>query len=297
MGQVRIGEGEGQKTKIILNVLVCAVALYGISTKDFAQHKTSAFENVMIDFFAPIQKSVTFVQTSFNSIFENYIANVNASKENEALKMKLSEMNSKIFSFSEMELENVRLKKLLDFGEELPYKKILAQVVARDASSDFRVLRINKGLKDGLKLQSTVVTGEGLVGFVYRLTDQFADILTILDPNNRVDALVKRVRAHGIVEGDSDRQCLMKYVKRTEPIILNDEILTSGLGNLYPKGILIGKVSRIERESYGMTQDVAISPSVNFGKLEEVIVLVSEGDEKKDLEWNALDSNSEEKDK
>lgn len=292
---MRIGEGEGQKTKIILNILVCAMALYRVSTRDFTRQETSAFENIMVDFFAPMQKSVTFVQNSFTSVFDDYIANVNASKENSRLTMKLSDLEGRIFSFKEIELENKRLKKLLEFGEELPYKKVLAQVVARDASSDFKVLRINKGLSDGLKLQSTVVTGAGLVGFVYRLTDHFADILTILDPNNRVDSLVKRIRAHGIIEGDSDHLCVMKYVNRTEPIILNDEVLTSGLGNLYPKGILIGKVSRIERESYGMTQDILISPAVNFGKLEEVIVLISDGDKKKDLEWEALDGNSGEK--
>ena len=251
----------------------------------------------MVDFFAPMQKSVTFVHNSFTSVFDDYIANVNASKQNSNLNMKISDLESRIFGYKEIELENKRLKKLLDFGQELPYKKVLAQIVARDASSDFRVLRVNKGLKDGLKLQSTVVTGAGLVGFVYRLTDHFADILTILDPNNRVDSLIKRIRAHGIVEGDSNRRCLMKYVNRTEPIILNDEVLTSGLGNLYPKGILIGKISKIERESYGMTQDVRISPSVDFGKLEEVIVLVSESDKKKDLEWEALDNNAEEKGK
>ena len=297
MGQVRFGEGEGQKIKVILNILVCAIALYRVSTRDFEKQETSAFENIMIDFFAPMQKSVTFVHNSFNSVFDNYIANVNASKENAKLQMVMSDLKSQIFSYKEMELENIRLKGLLDFGEDLPYKKVLAQVVARDASSDFRVLRINKGLSDGLKLQATVVTGSGLVGFVYRLTDHFADVLTILDPNNRVDSLVKRIRAHGIIEGDSDQRCLMKYVNRTEPIILNDEVLTSGLGNLYPKGILIGKVSKIERQSYGMTQEIEISPVVNFGKLEEVIVLVSEGDKKKDLEWEALDSNAEEKNK
>ncbi|WP_164848328.1 rod shape-determining protein MreC [Halobacteriovorax sp. HLS] len=294
---MRFGEGEGQKIKVILNILVCAIALYRVSTRDFEKQETSAFENIMIDFFAPMQKSVTFVHNSFNSVFDNYIANVNASKENAKLQMVMSDLKSQIFSYKEMELENIRLKGLLDFGEDLPYKKVLAQVVARDASSDFRVLRINKGLSDGLKLQATVVTGSGLVGFVYRLTDHFADVLTILDPNNRVDSLVKRIRAHGIIEGDSDLRCLMKYVNRTEPIILNDEVLTSGLGNLYPKGILIGKVSKIERQSYGMTQEIEISPVVNFGKLEEVIVLVSEGDKKKDLEWEALDSNAEEKNK
>jgi rod shape-determining protein MreC len=184
--------------------------------------------------------------------------------------------------------ENKRLKGLLRFGEEIPRKKILAQIVGWDAASDFKVLRINKGLKDGIQLQSTVITSQGLVGYIYRLTNSFSDIITILDSNNRVDGIVQRTRSHGIVEGFSGRTCQMKYVKRAEPIILNDLVLTSGLGNIYPKGLKVGSISHIERESFGITQQVEITPAVDFGRLEEVVVLVVEGDEQRRRELETL---------
>ena len=105
------------------------------------------------------------------------------------------------------------------------------------------------------------------------------------------------MRAHGIVEGYNSEKSIMKYVSRAEPIILGDVVITSGLGNIYPKGIRVGKVSRIERESYGITQNVEITPAVDFGRLEEVVILVAEGDEQKKREWEALDQMDEDSEK
>ena len=114
----------------------------------------------------------------------------------------------------------------------------------------------------------------GLVGYVYRLTPNYADILTILDQNNRVDSIVARTRTHGIVEGISEFKCRLKYVNRTEKVEVGDEIITAGLGNIYPKGIKVGKITQIDKENYGITQSIVVTPSVNFHKLEEVVVLI-----------------------
>ena len=114
----------------------------------------------------------------------------------------------------------------------------------------------------------------GLVGYVYRLTPNYADILTILDQNNRVDSIVARTRTHGIVEGISEFKCRLKYVNRTERVEVGDEIITAGLGNIYPKGIKVGKITKIDKENYGITQSIVVTPSVNFHKLEEVVVLI-----------------------
>lgn len=286
---MKLVEAEGQKLKVCLNIIVLALSLYGVSSRNLTYKESSSFENLMVETFAPMQRSITYLRNQVSSFFENYVANVSASKENFILVKKIGELEENIFSFEQMTKENIRLKQLLAFGEEIQRKKVLAQVVAKDASSDYQVLRINKGMKEGLTLQSTVVTSEGLVGYVYRLTDHFADVLTIIDSNNRVDGMVERIRSHGIIEGDSDDRAIMKYVARTEPIILNDLVLTSGFGNIYPKGIRIGKVSRIERESYGITQSIEINPSVNFSRLEEVVVLVASDNSARKLEWQALD--------
>lgn len=282
-----------QRLKVGIHIIVMALSLFVIARRDTAHQKTSMFENLMVDAFAPTQRSVFFLKDRISSFFTHYTLNVNASKENVQLDKKIKELENKIFIYDEVARENRRLKALLKFGEEIGKDKVLAQIVAWDASSDFKVLRVNKGSRDGIKLQSPVVTSEGLVGYVFKLTKHFAEIITILDPNNRVDAIVQRIRSHGIIEGYSKGRCVMKYVTRTEPVILNDLILTSGLGNIYPKGLKVGYVSRIEKESYGITQHIEINPSVNFGRLEEVIILVSKNKQTAIKEWKQLDASYE----
>jgi rod shape-determining protein MreC len=215
--------------------------------------------------------------------------NLNASRDNKKLQVKISELQNEIFTIQEQVKESKRILDLVNFGEQVTRKKIIARVVSWDSADDYKVVRINRGLRDGIKLQSVVTSHEGLVGYVYRLTDNYADVLTILDANNRVDSVVERLRSHGILEGYSRGKCIMKYVNRTEPIILNDIVLTAGLGNVYPKGMKIGYISRIERESYGSTQHLEVTPLVNFSKLEEVIVFIQDEEEHKQAEWKALD--------
>ena len=288
---------EGRRLKLIINIVVIIVSFWSVSTKDMKVYQSSAFDSMMIDSIAaPLQRTITFIHGNFSSFFEHYLTNVNASKENTSLKLQIDELNNLLFGAKELERENIRLKNLLQFGEQISRKQILARIVAWDASTDYKVIRVNKGAKDGVRLQSTVVTAKGLVGYVYRLTDHFSDILTILDSNNRIDAIVGRTRSHGIVEGHIKGRCYMKYVNRTDPISLGDTVLTSGLGNVYPKGIRIGVIGRIERESFGITQDVEIIPAVDLGKLEEVVILASTEDQlEKSKEWKALDEHVGEK--
>jgi rod shape-determining protein MreC len=289
VNQLRLPDSEERRTKIVINSVILAIALYGMSQRDYVFQKTSIAERVIIDLMAPVQSLTTGVQEGISSYIEHYVANLNASKENKTLKTKISDLQNEVFSYQEAIKESDRLRELINYGDQLERKKIVARVVSWDSADDYKVVRINKGLKNGIKLQSVVTSAEGLVGYVYRLTDHFADVITILDANNRVDGVVERLRSHGIVEGYSRGRCIMKYVNRTEPIILNDTVLTAGLGNVYPKGLKIGYISRIERESYGITQHVEITPLVNFSKLEEVLVLVHEEEEHKQLEWRALD--------
>lgn len=290
---MRLSDSEERKTKIVINSIILAISLYGMSQRDYVFQKTSIAERVIIDLMAPVQSFVTGIQEGMSSYVEHYVANLNASKENKVLKNKISDLQNEVFNYQEAVKESDRLRELINYGEQLERKKIVARVVSWDSADDYKVIRINKGVKHGVKLHSVVVSAEGLVGYVYRLTAHFADVITILDANNRVDGVVERLRSHGVVEGYSRGRCIMKYVNRTEPIILNDIVLTAGLGNVYPKGLKIGYISRIERESYGITQHVEITPIVNFSKLEEVLVLVQEQEEDKQLEWKALDQEPE----
>ena len=281
------------RSKIIINTVVILLSLFSYTRRDDVLQQTSAFDNLLVDTFAPLQKAMTFIQTSIQDVLGHYIANVGASKNNVMLKKQVEEYKSQLFTMDELSRENERLKELLKFSSDLTLNRVLAQVIAWDASSDLKVLRINKGLKQGLRLQDPVITAQGLVGYIYRITGHFADVLTILDPNNRVDILVERTRSNGVLEGYSSSSAILKYISRTEPVILGDILMSSGLGNVYPKGIRVGTISRIERESYGITQYIEVTPSVDFGKLEEVVVLTGQFNSQKLKEIDALENQDD----
>lgn len=262
------------KWKLVNNLIVVVLALWGIATHSYNIKQVSMFESFLIEAFAPIQRGTMSMKEKITYMFDHYLLIVNTSKKNEELTSKVSTLENKIFQLNEVEKENMRLKQLLQFGKEIPREKVLAQIVSWDSSNEFKVLRINKGRNHGLRNMSPVITMDGLVGYVYRLSANYADILTILDQNNRVDSIVARTRSHGIVEGIGEFQCRLKYVTRTELVEVGDEVITAGLGNVYPKGIKVGSITKIDKESYGITQSIEIEPSVNFHKLEEVVVLV-----------------------
>lgn len=262
------------RLKVALHVLVISISLVGIIKRDRVYSETSYFERVIIDSLAPIQSSIFFVKDRTKSFVNNYIYLVNVKKNSQKLQNQISELENQIFQLQELKKENQRLKSLLKFGEELSFERVLARVIGWDSNNSIKVLRINRGKVHGLKEKYTVISAKGLVGYVYRVSDDFADVITILHQDNRVDAIVTRTRSHGIVEGYSNGKGIMKYVTRSEPIAINDQVMTSGLGNIYPKGLKVGTISKIEKESYGITQLVEINPSVDFRRIEEVIVLL-----------------------
>lgn len=265
---------EQSRSKVLNYFIVIIISIVGIYRQDFTLQKTTMFEQLMVQIFAPLQSGTTSVKRNVSTFIDNYFKLVDTNRQNDEYRKIIKDLNSRIFQLENVRLENSRLKALLQFGKEIPKEKVLAQVIAWDASNEFKVLRINKGESDGIQLRSPVITSNGLVGYVVRIYSNYADVLTILDQNNRVDAIVRRTRSHGVVEGVSEFKCRMKYVVRTEPVVVDDVIVTAGLGNIYPKGIKVGTITEIEKQSYGLTQSIQVTPSVDFHRLEEVVVLL-----------------------
>ncbi len=269
---------DSSRWKLVNNIIVGILALWGVAQHKYSVKDVSLFESFLIEAFAPIQRGTLSMKERVVQMVDHYLLIVDTSKNNVVLRKNVSELKNTIFSLEEVQKENERLKKLLQFGKEIPRKKVLAQIVSWDSSSEFKVLRINKGSSDGVKLMSPVITMDGLIGYIYRSSQHYSDILTILDQNNRVDSIISSTRSHGIVEGFSGFKCHLKYVNRTEEVTIGDDVITAGLGDIYPKGIKIGKITKVDKESYGITQSIEVTPSVNFHKLEEVVVLIQTAD-------------------
>ncbi|MCM2350681.1 MAG: rod shape-determining protein MreC [Bacteriovoracaceae bacterium] len=265
---------ESSKTKIVSNFIVGILAVYGISQKQFKLDEPSLFQQIVTEVISPVQEGFTSSKESVSSLWENYLLIVNTSKENNVLKKQISRLESDLTSMEEMRKENFRLKRLLNYSDELSHQRVMAQVVGWDSANEFKVIRLNKGTRHGIKTMSPVITDHGLVGYVYRATENYSDVLTILDQNNRVDIVIERTRTHGIVEGVFNFKCALKYIMRNESVEVGDKLITAGVGGIYPKGIKVGMITDISKENFGMTLSIEVAPSVDFDKLEEVLVLI-----------------------
>lgn len=281
---MKLPEGEVGKQRLLHFFIVFAISLWGTIkfNIDYSKNSKTLFQRLAIETLAPIQKGIVNSQNVFQKIFNNYLYLVSTRVENDELKKNVLELEQKLFQMNSVQAENQRLKSLLKFGEEIKYEKILAQVIGWDSSGEIYSLRINKGSDDGIKDNSTVINSMGLVGMITNVTSNYSDITTVLDFNNKVDVLVESSRTYGILQGFGKRMCRLKYVTNTEAIEIDDVLVTSGFGARYPKGIKVGKVTKVIANEYELTQKIEVSPSVNFSKVEEVIVLTREFESKEE---------------
>jgi rod shape-determining protein MreC len=231
------------------------------------------FDRAAVTVSAPVQGAISWMIDMSWGVAEDYLLLLNVRQNNSDLSYENRQLQNEIANLQEMARENERLRKVVEFGLEIPGKKIVARVIAQDVSSEFRVIRLDKGSNEGIEKGMAVVTPEGIVGRVLRVTGRYSDVLTLLDSSSAIDALSQRSRARGVIEGISESLLAFKYLRRTDDIEVGDMVVSSGIGGLFPKGLAVGKVSRVERKSYGITQTVEVTPAVDFSKLEEVTVV------------------------
>lgn len=231
------------------------------------------FDRAAIAISAPVQSAISWAIDESWGFVENYLLVLNVRQNNFDLSQENRKLLNEIANFQEMSRENERLRKLVDFSQSIPGKKIVARVIAQDVSSEFRVIRLNKGSSAGVEKGMAVVTPEGIVGRVLRVTSQYSDVLTLLDTSSAVDAVVQRSRARGVIEGMAENSLIFKYLRRTDDVEVGDMVVSSGVGGLFPKGLVIGRVTKVEKKSYGITQTVEVAPAVDFPKLEEVTIV------------------------
>jgi rod shape-determining protein MreC len=214
----------------------------------------------------------------------HWIPTVKNRRELQAVNRRLTAENDALRerhrSLLEAERQNERLQQLLSFHPPPGVAAVAAHVIGRDAANWWQSLQLDRGLNDGVRPDLPVVTGHGLVGRVITATRGECRVLLLLDPGCTVSALLQRSRAPGIVRGLAPTlarrpQCLLTFVDPRTPVEVGDQVITSGLGGLFPKGLVIGSVLRAElNRDNSMYQEIEVTPAVDFLRLEEVLILV-----------------------
>lgn len=263
-----------QARKFIIPILIFLLALSLISANLHSRDNMSFFESLVVGITAPVQKVVWGVIDGVGSIWRGYFYLVGLEKENQTLKKELQELRLQMNRYREADLANQRLRALLNFKKSIATPLLPAQLVAFDPSGWFQTILIDKGRNDGVVQDMAVVSAEGLVGRVIGVSNHHAKVLLILDGNSAVDAYIQRSRARGVLVGLGRELCLLKYVQRNEDVQVGDKVISSGMGGVFPKGLLVGTVQEVVRGSSGLFQRVEVEPAVNFSRLEEVMVVI-----------------------
>lgn len=255
----------------VISLFTCTFSFYIYLHRE---GKTRFLDDLLINTSGTFQNGVFSFGKGVRSLFENYINLVHTKKQNEELQKEVDQLKSNLTHYTEMEIENKRLRESLDLKARVTHKLLSAQVVAHDVSSDYYSLRIDRGVKDGVKEGMGVVSPRGIVGRIWRTTDHYSDVLTLLDPTSNLDVVVQRSRVRGILSGQNKQLlCRLKYIDRLEDVLVNDIVVSTDFGSYFPKGLMVGYVTQAGYNSSGIQQNVVIKPAVDIYRLEEVFVV------------------------
>ena len=227
--------------------------------------------------FTPVQSATTGVGGAGVGFFRGLADLRRAQAENEGLRQRLAEAENELREARQARDENERLKRLLDFTNDIRYDPIPARVVARDPSVWFNSLIINRGSTSGVDLDMPVVTPEGIVGRVVGVGPVSAQVMLITDERAAAGAVVGQLgqsNALGSVRGFGKNGLLeMRYVSGLETVNQGDYVVTTGQDRIYPPGLSVGTVVEVVPGSATTPHTIRVKPGARLDSLQEVAVL------------------------
>lgn len=292
------------KTAVFLIAATLAVAvLIGVFAAFSARDRAGAAENLVGAAAEPGQTAASGVGGWIQGIFSYFGSVKSLRAENEALKQENVALDKQVRDTEGLTQENQELRAMLNLMKtESKLDLVAAQVIAKDPSNWYSSFTINKGSNDGiLKNQPVLTANKELIGQVYKVGSNWAEIITILDPDSGVGSMIERSKDLGVVEGDTallqQGLCRIGYLARDTDIKIGDYIETSGMGGVYPKGLLIGIVLEIGEDHTNMSKYATVQPAVSIGKLSQVCVLTGFTEEIKRDEPSATGTEDDAKSK
>lgn len=236
----------------------------------------SLFERTVLSFFAPVQSALASVADGVGGGWNSFVDLRDVGAENERLKGRLRLAEMQLLSQRAAVEENTRLRIILELKPRLPMATLLADVVARNASPWFKNIAINKGSAHGVLHGATVLSPSGVLGRVVTVSQNSASVQLLVDRDSGAAVLTEKGRVDGIVsgvqdDGDGSPLLLMKYVPSLATVTPGEVVVTSGLDQLFEKGLVVGTVLRVA-EPVGLFKDVWVRPSASPAFAEQVFV-------------------------
>ncbi len=225
-----------------------------------------------VDAIDPFQRSLRGITDISLGAWRTYRSLLHAQQENQELHTQLVSAQSQIQQLSEQGAESLRLRALLEFKNQLPFQSVAAEVIASSPGENSNAIFIGKGADAGLTSDLAVITPEGVVGKTIAVFSHSSQVLLLTDPSSGVGVMLEKTRVQGVLKGDSQNLCLIRYIMNEEPVSSGEAILTSGLDQIYPKGLRVGTVVRTSPGN--IYKNVEVKPTADLNRLETVLVVL-----------------------
>ena len=245
-----------------------------ISTQVNNERGVPVLEAMVFGMFAEVQRAGTTVLNSGKGIWTDYLALQTVRDENKKLKEQVSRLQVQRQEDRALMSEVRGLRELLDFRASSSFETIAATLIGSSPSPEFRTVTINKGKADGVRPDMAVITPAGVVGRIITPNARASQVQLLIDRNAAAGAMLERSRSQGIVVGGGSNYLNVNYLSRMSDIRTDDQVVTSGVDGIYPKGLLIGKVESFQLGILDFTE-IVIRPAVDFSSLEHVLIIVT----------------------
>ena len=264
-------------------IALCTIALVVLAMMNLPDSASLRVKGAVRDGISPLQAVLRGGVREIREIFR-YIRGIgDLALENRALTEEIVYLRGEMRMARELERDNQMMRDLLGFVRRFPNRLISCEVIGRDGTGWWQTARLDKGAAAGVAEDRAVITPEGLVGRTVSVSDRTADVLLLSDPSCKVSVRLARSGVFGVTAGlgakpGEQPACRMDFISQTADVQEGDEVVTSGLGGLFPKGLLAGRVRKVELHESGMYQTAWIDSAANLGELEYAFVAATEAD-------------------
>jgi rod shape-determining protein MreC len=224
----------------------------------------------------PAEKGLVRVQGGASDLWHNYFYLRGVRQENRELRDQIEQLQLEKVRLKEDADQAHRLQTLLGFKEQFISKTLAAQVIGSSGSEQSRTVYIDKGSRDGIQLDMAVISATGVVGKVINVFKSTSLVLLINDQQSGVGTILEQSRLQGVLKGKSSGELIIDKIMADEEVKPGDKVLTSGGDQIFPKGLIIGTVDKIEKGPEFL--QVTVKPSAALNRLEEVLVIVKKED-------------------
>jgi rod shape-determining protein MreC len=273
-----------QARDVVIVVVLLAVPFFVLKANMKSPDNQSTMNGYILRVSAPIEVAAAMIARGVGDVWDDYVYLVDVKQDNARLAYDNARLREQVHSLEQAEVESRQLRRLLQLKDSTPGDAVSAQVIGKDFTEFFRVTRIvlDKGARE-VRSHMPVISPDGVVGAVLHVAGDTVDVQLAVDAAFGVDVEDERTRARGFVRGTGDPArygCKVEMVDSRDDVEIGDLLVTSGKGRWFPRGIPVARVTKVIKRELGRDQDVDAAPTVDFSRLDNVLVLLTTpGDE------------------